>query len=546
MVKIDNPSVNDINFYNCIMSNNLISVKNMYDAGHRITDLKMSQNLLDVVCKFEFDIELVRFFTHNILEQNEKLFVKHIHPEAESDIISVLIDKKVELSEFLIFDIVSNKKYEKYFPYFVVKYKPLTELIRIKLNNIFMTGSLNSATVAVMKFCKRYFNEYIDDKIIFMISYMEICEYGKVNTFTPRFLNLQEQDIIDIIVRSSRYYKIEQKYIFVELLLFIKKNITVTYKILKVITEYSKHNSFDNIIFEIFGEILKENLANYFQHVRLNSELIRIFYKNRVNKTVLCDLSMFMEITDKIPNCLNVDDALFILNNEKQLKQDMLMRSGKVFENINCNLSIVKMLSDIYTDQDMYHNMIELLFFSMRFHDDTEFDQMLNFMHDKYPNIMNILTFDEIIQRIACKTDTNDKRFVKFMKLYIYDCYNYIEISDKILICLVESEMCDTIIWLIENNRISFYHIQQIVKSIIKKCESIKDEWIYGNDKEKNKKLTKCYNFFNLLKKIACKSLLNWTRMCSEYNSPRDIYTLCLQEVNVEKNSIDYLSSSYH
>lgn len=471
MVKIDSMKFNNQEFFDAILNNNLLKVKEMHHSGHRIVDYDMTQKMLNTFNRFNLSIsiELIRFVVHNILEPSKGVWIDDFHPDIDSDIISVLIDKHIKFSGMLVYNIISTERLSTFLPYFVVKYSYMLEWVKTNLSAFERNGTITDENMIFIKFCKRYFMEHISDKLIFKLSLMEIYKYGKIKTFSTRSLNISESDVIDIFCSEHSFYGNKDKNKFVELLLLIKKNSTVTYKIVQIISEYSGRGGIDTTIFEIFGDILRENLKDYFYSVKPTSDLIRAFYKNRTDDTVLCNLGAFLMMTStkvgarrKNANAffprtqqlfydrITVDDIKFIIDSEKNLKQQILSDPKQVFKKIFHKLPIIKFLSEIYSDEIMYDNIIELLFLYTHRCTDDEYNKILNFIICKYPKIMTMYTFEQIFERIGYKNDNH--RFLSFLKNYIKNFNTQIKLSDEISQRLIESDMLDTFNCLLKYN----------------------------------------------------------------------------------------------
>lgn len=545
---------NSFEFYDAIRNDEYEIVVNMYNDGHRITNL---DQLFDLISKmlWQSDIKLLQFFIDNIfiIDRNKEIVANFLHPDLNKKIIVSLVKKNIKFSESTIIKILQHKNAETYLPYFVYNYSYLPEWLCNVLDKIERgKNHFWSEIRFILKFSNEYFAELIDDKIVLMISLDDIASFGEIRTISPRKLNISETDIIRIMDNVFDRFSTTNidKHKFAKILFFIKKYIaepvetkdsTIFYNILVNLTKYCV---FSKVIFEFFGDVIKTNLSYYFYMVvlygqNITRKMIDFFYSMCDSNYNLCNIKTFMMFTHATPdNNLKFDDLMFVYNRDVSLRNEILSNPKKFFKGITWSFPISEWIFSIYPDEIVYEYIFWILFYKLKTVTTEVYQQIFNYVLKKYPKILTLFDLNQTVNK---NRFMNDERFANFLSMYIINHKQRVKILDNNLIKLVEESMPKTINTLL-NYRIIKPRNKKLFDKIVKTCELCK--FSYNRSSMKNFYKESCAIYFKLLKCMAMNYDVNsWINLIDNCDISKDIMISIYQtDSNIDEITNLYLS----
>lgn len=527
--------INNSDYINAIYNGDVYKVAEMYYDGHIITDVELNSELLNQICLPEsnIDIKFVEFFVNRILTNSkEPLIVSYLYPDITFSVILTLIDKGAKFNDSIVRNIITKEKYVHFLPYFVMKYRYLLEYVEDTLNQfgtfilLFEANaskgthfSIVSEDKIVLHFFLRYFSSYVNDKLLLTVSINEIFVYGRIQTVYSRCLNVSEETVLvcldKLVCQSSRI----ECYKFVEILLFLRNSIKITYSVIKIIS----CKGFDEIVFDEYGDILQGNLSDYFEFlileesVRIDKKLINCFYNNRTNDENICCFHTFMLLTKKlVSGKIIFDDLMYIYEKEKSLKQELILNPEKVFKHIGYGVTIIKFLTEVYTTEIIHQYLIKIVLRSSEYALKSEDEQILKFIFETYPNIYKMYTPDKMIDQVTFYI-SDDTQFASLFSSSVTFYKTNFTLSEKNIVSLVKYNMCNTINFIIDNRIVDpiKYQTKNIFDAIVDECETIRN--MYHKSIHYKIFFTKCCAMINLLKYIMNGSVCqidNMTEQC--------------------------------
>lgn len=542
MATVEDAKINNAAYIKAIYNRDVYKVTEMHFSGHIITDLNKINGILHSINYRNSEIKFIEFFVNNILMKSDVPFrVGRIHPDITNDILTTLIDKGAIFNDSVVYNLLTNGKYRSFLIYFVTNYVHLPDYVKNKLQELNRKSDIEAQDRTMIRVCLKYFSSYVPDELLLKISVHEIFVNGEISTVCLKYLNVSEVKVIECLDKAFNKLRNKMNEIkFIELLLFLKTNINMTYNIIKCLSR----KRFDEIIFNMFGDILNGNLSDYFttiishEPVKIDKKLINIFYNKRNNDETICRINTFILLTKKlVREKITFDDLMYIYENEKNLKQKLLLNAERVFDQIGYTVSTVNFLIEIYPSEVISEYIIKLLLLSSERNTKQQHEQIIKFVFDKYSNIETLYQPDELIDQITINFK-DDSQFASLFCSSVANCKSLIVLSEKNIISLIDHNMCKTINLVVDlciNNPLR-YQTKNIFDAIINKCRKIRE--IYNSSTNKKILFNKCYSVINLLKYIMNGDVCQIDNLS---NHERNLVNYIRNNANINYATLNYL-----